>query len=46
MGRLPINLWKKFEFEAEGHGGSVIECLNPNRGVAASRLIGDTALCP
>ena len=28
------------------HGGSVVECLTRDRGVAGSRLTGGTALCP
>ena len=32
--------------EVEEHGGSVVECLIPDRGVAGSSLTGGNALCP
>ena len=32
--------------QCEERGGSVVECLTGDRGIAVSRLTRDTVLCP
>ena len=37
---------KLLDYHWEEHGGSVVECLTRDLGVAGSSLTGDTTMCP